>query len=88
MRTTIDIPDEIMRQAKIAAVERGVTLRELVGSALRRDLARPAGAPTPTRRRLRFPIFPSRRPGALQAKDGNLSRVELEEEARRNGLAP
>jgi len=39
MRTTIDLPEELLRQAKIAAVQRGSTLRDLVAAALRRELA-------------------------------------------------
>lgn len=38
MRTTLDLPDELMKRAKIAAVERGSTLRELVSEGLRRVL--------------------------------------------------
>jgi hypothetical protein len=40
MRTTLDLPDELLRRAKICAVERGMTLRELVSVALDRELAR------------------------------------------------
>jgi hypothetical protein len=39
MRTTFDLPDELMKRAKIAAVKRGSTLRDLVAEALRRLLA-------------------------------------------------
>ena len=39
MRTTLDLPDDLMKQAKIAAVERGLTLRDLVAEALRHALA-------------------------------------------------
>jgi hypothetical protein len=39
MRTTIDLPDELMKRAKIAAVKRGSTLRDLVAEGLRRVLA-------------------------------------------------
>ncbi|MBS0421840.1 MAG: hypothetical protein JSR66_29290 [Proteobacteria bacterium] len=39
MRSTFDLPDELMRRAKIAAVRRGSTLRDLVAEALRRLLA-------------------------------------------------
>jgi hypothetical protein len=53
MRTTLDLPDDLMKRAKIAAVKRGSTLRDLVAEALRRLLAeqsalgrkRMAGAP-------------------------------------------
>ena len=39
MRTTLDLPDDLLRRAKIAAVHRGSTLRDLVASGLRRELA-------------------------------------------------
>jgi hypothetical protein len=39
MRSTFDLPDELMKRAKIAAVKRGSTLRDLVAEALRRLLA-------------------------------------------------
>jgi Arc/MetJ family transcription regulator len=35
MRTTIDIADELFRQAKRRAADQGVTLREIVEAALR-----------------------------------------------------
>jgi hypothetical protein len=38
MRTTLDLPDDILRKAKIAAVERGSSLRQLVIGALRREM--------------------------------------------------
>lgn len=38
MRTTLDLPDELLKQAEIAAVQRGTSLRELVASALRIEL--------------------------------------------------
>ena len=48
MRTTLDLPDDVLRQAKIAAVERGSSLRQLVIDALAREL----GAAAPARRRM------------------------------------
>lgn len=52
MRTTLDLPDDILRRAKIAAVERGSSLRQLVTDALRREIE----GPTPSaRRRLTSP---------------------------------
>jgi hypothetical protein len=44
MRTTFDLPDDLMRRAKIAAVKRGSSLRDLVAEAIRRLLAESAGA--------------------------------------------
>jgi hypothetical protein len=52
MRTTIDLPDDILRRAKIAAVERGSSLRQLVIDALQQELEAP---PRPLRRRMTSP---------------------------------
>jgi Arc/MetJ family transcription regulator len=40
MRTTIDLSDELARQAKRRAAEQGVTLREIIEEALRGFLGR------------------------------------------------
>lgn len=53
MRTTLDLPDELLKQAKIAAVERGSTLRELVVESLRRALAEKAPL---ARKRIKLPL--------------------------------
>jgi hypothetical protein len=52
MRTTIDLPDDILRRAKMAAVERGSSLRQLVIDALRQELETP---PRTLRRRMTSP---------------------------------
>lgn len=43
MRTTIDLPDDLFKRTKIAAVKRGSTLREFISEALQAQLA--AGQP-------------------------------------------
>lgn len=40
MRTTIDLPDDLLKQAKILAVHRRSSLRDLVTAGLRAELAR------------------------------------------------
>lgn len=47
MRTTLDLPDDILRRAKIAATERGFSFRQLVIDALEREIEKV----TPIRRR-------------------------------------
>ncbi len=42
MRTTLDIPDEVFKKAKLKAVHEGVALKEIFTRALIRDLAEPA----------------------------------------------
>ena len=86
MRTTLDLPDDLMRRAKIAAVERGTTLRELVGSALERELtASRAAAAVP--RRARLPVFKSARPGKLKLTNEDIRALEREDDLRRHGRA-
>jgi hypothetical protein len=42
MRTTVELPDDLMKRVKIAAVRRGSTLRDLIAEALRQSLANQA----------------------------------------------
>jgi len=49
MRTTLDLPDDLMKRAKIAAVKRGSSLRDLVAEALRLLLAEQS---SPKRKRM------------------------------------
>lgn len=53
MRTTLDLPDDILRRAKIEAVERGSTLRQLVIDALQREMA---GTARPRKRLVKPPV--------------------------------
>jgi hypothetical protein len=83
MRTTLDLPDDLLRRAKIAAVERGTTWRELVGVALERELAA-THSQAPRRTRTRFPAFSSPAPAALDLTNADIARLEAEEDRRRH----
>jgi hypothetical protein len=85
MRTTLDLPDELLREAKITAVRRRTTLRALVKQALARELGTDGRGPAGKRARL--PIFPSRAPGALDVTSEDLAGLESREDARRHGRA-
>ena len=84
MRTTLDLPDELLKRAKIKAVERGTSLRDLVGAALERELNR-LPEPKPMRKRARFPIFDSKAPGALHLSNAVIAKLEGDEDRRRHG---
>lgn len=47
MKTTIDIPDSLYKRAKIRAIERGLTLKDIVLTSLERELDEPQPAATP-----------------------------------------
>lgn len=46
MRTTVDVPDELLREAKARAVASGRTLGEVLGDALRDSFSRVEAART------------------------------------------
>ena len=49
MKTTVEIPDDLLRQAKISAAIRGETLRQLITEALREHLRLLGGGAEPPR---------------------------------------
>ncbi len=59
----MDLPDALARRAKMAAVQRGISLKNLMTEALERDLD--AASSKPSVHPLRFPLVRSRKPGAL-----------------------
>jgi len=54
MRTTIDLPDELMRAAKVRAAADGETLKDLFTRALEQELVHNT---SPTGRRFRLPLI-------------------------------
>jgi plasmid stability protein len=86
MRTTLDLPDELLKRAKIAAARRGMTLQALVGSVLAEYLAAET-TPAPAGPKIKFPLFSSARPGSLDLTNTDLARAEASEDLRRLGLS-
>jgi hypothetical protein len=84
MRTTLELPDDLLRRAKIAAIERGTTLRELIGKALAQELGVKDSAKP---KRATFPIFASKTPGTLDLTAADLAGMDAEEDRRQHGLA-
>ena len=52
MKTTLEMPDELFRRAKTVAAKRGQSLKQLVTTALERELAGPAPGPKSSKRKL------------------------------------
>lgn len=55
MRTTVEIPDELLKRAKRAALDRNTTLKELITRGLDKELASPDGSDAG--RRVHFPLI-------------------------------
>ena len=62
MRTTVDIPDELLRVAKAKAAMEGRTLKDLVIDGLQQVVKQPASEQR-TLRKVEFPIIKSARTG-------------------------
>jgi hypothetical protein len=79
MRTTLDIPDSIGRRVKVAAAQRGLSMKALVLAALEHELdTRKRAAHT---RPLRFPLVPSPTAGCYDLKPEEINEILLREEA-------
>jgi len=75
MRTTVDIPDDLFREAKAMAALEGVLLKDVVNRGLLREVR--GEAATGTRgSRLKYPFFPSRGGRKLEIPDDAAFRAE------------
>ena len=78
MRTTLELPDAVARRAKLAAVRRDMTLKDLVVAALEHELD--AGSAKPTGGALYLPLIPSRKPGSRRLSPDEVHDILLREE--------
>ncbi len=65
MRTTVEIPDDLYRQAESKAAREGIPVGDLIAQGLRLALGK---SPLPKGRRISFPLHHSNHPGALSVE--------------------
>lgn len=86
MKTTIELPDDLFREAKATAARRGTALKQLVREALEEKLAREGVSPNQIAdRSLEWPVPPLRLPreeGTLidQAIEDAFEQIEAEDQ--------
>jgi plasmid stability protein len=56
MKTTLDLPDDLVRAVKIRAVQENQRLKDTMAELLRRGLAQESGMPEMIRRRVQLPL--------------------------------
>lgn len=79
MRTTIDMPDALMRAAKARAAEHGESLKDLVNRALAHELGLPSGA-TRKAGRVTLPLIArDAAPAVLVTNDDIAAALEAED---------
>lgn len=57
MRTTIDLPDGLFRRTKALAAMRGSSMKDLIVSAIEREVNPQEGDTAPRSRRVKLPLF-------------------------------
>jgi hypothetical protein len=90
VKTTLDLPDELMREVKIRAVQENRKLKDAIAHLLRRGLSQRSAEPGPVRHRVQLPLVECSHE-ALPAEEMTPDRVadvllEDESEAHRGPL--
>jgi len=84
MRTTVDIPDHLLRRAKAAAALEGKSLKAFLMEAVIHELERSVEKKL-ARKRVSLPLVSSNRPGTLQLNSDEIERILIQED--RHALA-
>lgn len=56
MKTTVELPDELIREVKVRAAQEGRRLKDVMAEVVRRGLADPPAPDQTVRRRVRLPL--------------------------------
>ena len=87
MKTTLDLPQELLRAVKNRAAEENRSLNDVIADILMRGLAEEPGLPTASGKRVRLPLVlcaHEARPGE-EITPQSAAQILLEEEAREFG---
>jgi hypothetical protein len=85
MKTTLELPDDLMRAVKIRAVEENRRLKDTIADLLASGLAHGRGGRAPARRRVKLPLIEcahEARPGREMTPE-RVAEALLDEEAGR-----
>lgn len=80
MKTTLDLPEELVREMKIRAAREGRKLRDVATEVIQRGLAEPLPNPAKAKKRVEFPIIECQGPATRQFTPEELAEVLLQQE--------
>lgn len=85
MKTTLELPDELMREIKVRAAREDRKLKDLVAELLEEGLAVSGRGPSPRRHRVTLPLIQSSHPAAPgdELTPERVAEVLLQEEVER-----
>ena len=83
MKTTLDLPNDIVRAMKLRAVHEGRKLKDVAAETIRRGLAQPEPPSRAIRRRVKLPLIQCRHPAApkMELTADKVAKVLLKQEA-------
>ncbi|WP_084036902.1 hypothetical protein [Haloechinothrix halophila] len=82
MRTTVQLPTELLRAAKAEAAARGETLKEFLTRAVTHELG--GSAPPGEHKRVRLPLVGSSKPGAVDITNAGIEAIFAAEDAEKH----
>lgn len=84
MKTTLDLPDELMRTVKIRAVRENRKLKDMIAELLQRGLTQDPGKPAAVRNRVQLPLIHNTRqaPPGEELTPERVAQILLDDEAR------
>lgn len=84
MKTTLKLPDDLMRAVKIRAAQEDRKLQDLIAELIRRGLAQKSDTPGSHQRRVKLPLIQCARGAELdqEMSPERVSEILLEDEAR------
>lgn len=82
MRTTVQLPTELLRAAKAEAAARGETLKEFLTRAVTHELG--SAAPLADHKRVALPLIGSAKPGAVDITNAGIEAVFAAEDAEKH----
>lgn len=83
MRTTVELPVELLRAAKSEAAARGESLKDFLTRAVTHELGTAPAAGQRTR--VRLPLVGSAKPGALDITNAGIEAIFAAEDAEKHG---
>ncbi|OQO93617.1 hypothetical protein B1813_03465 [Saccharomonospora piscinae] len=82
MRTTVELPSELLRAAEAHAAARGETLKEFLTRAVAHELGE-AVTPRSRRGKVRLPLIASDRPGRVDLANAEIDAIFAADDAER-----
>jgi hypothetical protein len=84
MKTTVELPEDLLLEAKRKALETGTTLRDILERALRRELKQAGSRPPRRPRRIRWVTSTGGLPPGLDVSDRSKMLEWMQKERKRD----